>query len=304
MTTITALIHTHNSEKSISRLLESISWADEIIVVDMESTDSTTKIVHDRDAILHSTPLQSWNDGLRNSFLGLPSSPWTLVMDSDEYLAFDAEQSIRQLIAHAPPDVIAYALPRYNYLLGTLFDGEVSYPDHQIRLFRTGSVTYSAQHHNPPKPSDGGIVVNLDPAEAPHIHHCQDVSLTDYIRRQTNYAATNTYGKSVPLSAFQEQAIRRMLHAKERTSDNEKAMLMVLAWDAIIRGLISWEKNGRTEPLPSDFGWAVGFVVEDPAENPRRWKGQLKHLVAVVKKIAAKILNPLNRVLPRNNATM
>lgn len=303
MTAITALIHTHNSEKSISRLLESISWADEIIVVDMESTDSTTKIVLDRDAILHSTPLQPWTDGLRNSFLGLPTSPWTLVMDSDEYLAVDAEQSIRQLIAHAPPDVIAYALPRYNYVLETLFDGEVSYPDHQIRLFRTGSMTYSAQHHNPPKPSDGGIVVNLDPAEAPHIHHCQDVALTDYIRRQAQYALSNPYDGHVPLSAFQGQATRRMLNAKERTSDSEKAMLMVLAWDAIIRGLISWEKNGRTESLPSDYGWAVGFVVESPADTTRTPDRTLKSWASPALRIIAKVTRQLSRILSRSNET-
>jgi hypothetical protein len=301
MTAVTALIHTHNSEKTIGRLLESISWADEIIVVDMESTDSTTKIVHARDAILHSTPPQPWNDGLRNSFLDLPTSPWTLVMDSDEYLAVDAEPSIRQLIAHAPPNVIAYALPRYNYVLGTLFDGEVSYPDHQIRLFRTGSVAYSAQHHYPPKPTDGGLVVNLDWSSAPHIHHCQDVSLTDYIQKQTQYAVSDTYDENVPVSAFQEQAIRRMLHAKERTSDSEKAMLMVLAWDAIIRGLISWERNGQPEPLPSDFGWAVGFVVESPADTARTPDWKLRAWVSHALRAIAKVTRHLRRILSRSN---
>lgn len=84
MLKITVIIHTRDSETTLPRLLESIQWAEERIVVDMESHDRTCEIARQNGATLFSTPVVARIDGIRNHFLERGKHEWVFVLDSDE----------------------------------------------------------------------------------------------------------------------------------------------------------------------------------------------------------------------------
>lgn len=115
--------------------LESVKWADEILVVDSFSTDGTLGICREYGArILQHEYINSAKQ--KNWALPQCRNEWVLQIDSDETLEAGLREEIRDAIAAAPPEVELFRMPRKNHMLGqwTRYGG--NYPDYQTRLFR------------------------------------------------------------------------------------------------------------------------------------------------------------------------
>ena len=252
---ISVLVHTFNSEATLPALLNSVGWADEVIAIDMSSTDGTPEILEQHGAVTYRIPQSNWNDSLRNDWLSAPRFPWTLVLDADEYLAGDAEGVLRDLVASAPETVTAAALPRFNYCFGRVLTGKRWYPDPQIRLFRTDSVRYRARHHTPPAIRGKGILLEGPISDRPHIHHQHYATLADFAERQLRYALSDDYSEPLDFGRYQSLALGAVLDSRESPTPEERAMEIVLAHNHLLQALLHWEKNGRDEPLPIGFGW-------------------------------------------------
>src|SRR5688572_3051003 len=95
---ISAVVHTYNSSETLEKALQSISWADEIIVVDMQSTDRSVEIAHNFTDRIFSVARSPRVDGIRNEYNAKANHEWLFVLDSDEYLAADAKDETAALI--------------------------------------------------------------------------------------------------------------------------------------------------------------------------------------------------------------
>src|SRR5262245_40854067 len=109
---ISCVVHTCNSETTIERALRSVIWADELIVVDMCSSDQTIAIAQRFTDHIYSTPVVPRVDGIRNDFVSKAEHEWIFVLDSDEYLAEDGGESIRRLVEQHSRRYDAIAIPR------------------------------------------------------------------------------------------------------------------------------------------------------------------------------------------------
>jgi len=182
MLQITVIIHTRDSEATLPRLLESVRWAEERIVVDMESRDRTCEIARQSGATVVSTPIAPRVDGIRNNFLELGKHEWVFVLDSDEYLAADAEWVVRDLIEQHGQRFDAFSIPRYNMIAGQIARCRGWYPDQQIRLFRKGCVRWSDTTHKPPVVLTSRKRLHvLEPPGCLHIHHENYASVEQFI---------------------------------------------------------------------------------------------------------------------------
>ena len=129
-----------NEEANLPRTLETVRWADEIIVVDSGSRDRTIEIAQSFGA---KTTYHAFggHGEQKNVALDLCSSDWTLLLDADEPLTPELQQEIRQLLAceggHEPP-YGAYWIPRLNLIFGRWMRHGGFYPDRKLRLFRRG----------------------------------------------------------------------------------------------------------------------------------------------------------------------
>ncbi|MEM2582720.1 MAG: glycosyltransferase family 2 protein [Candidatus Caldarchaeum sp.] len=115
--TISAVILTRNEAKNVERCLKSVSWTDEIIVVDAESEDETREIAERMGAkvIIH-----PWEGAGAQYAFGIAqvTSDWVLVVDADEEVTPELAEAIRQ-ITHSPDATFAgYKVRRVNYVLG------------------------------------------------------------------------------------------------------------------------------------------------------------------------------------------
>lgn len=134
-----------NEEANLSRTLESVRWADEIILVDSGSSDRTLEIAHSFGA---KTTYHAFggHGEQKNVALDLCTSDWTLLLDADEVLSPELQDEIRQLLAclnDLEPQFGAYWIPRLNLYFGRWIRHGGFYPDHKLRLFRRGAARLS-----------------------------------------------------------------------------------------------------------------------------------------------------------------
>lgn len=128
---ISVVIITKNEETNIKGCLESVLWADEIIVVDSGSTDKTIQICNEFNVKLF---MQEWEGFAEQKkyALSLASNEWVLSLDADERVSRELSDEILQLVSQ---DFAGYYIKRDNYFLGKLIKGSDWGNDYQLRLF-------------------------------------------------------------------------------------------------------------------------------------------------------------------------
>lgn len=252
---ISAIVHTRDAAATLEAALRSLAWADEILVVDMQSRDATRDIARRYATRVVDAPLAPRVDGIRNRWADEASGDWVFVLDADESLADDAGDEIRRLVATHGPDVDAFAIPRCNSIAGQVMRGSGWYPDHQIRLFRKGLVRWSDTHHTPPEVVSGRArLMELVPPDCLHIHHRNYESLRHFAEKQLAYALSDRYDPrpesfdfaDYVASAYETLATR---DDPEQDGDLSHALALLLAWDRIVRGLVHWESLEPRPPL-------------------------------------------------------
>jgi glycosyltransferase involved in cell wall biosynthesis len=132
-----------NEEANLARTLESVRWADEIVIVDSGSKDRTIEIAHSFGARTHCNPIRGHGEQ-KNVALDLCTSDWILLLDADEVLTPELEKEIQELLAgEAEPKFGAYWIPRLNLIMGRWMRHGGFYPDRKLRLFRRGAARLS-----------------------------------------------------------------------------------------------------------------------------------------------------------------
>lgn len=133
---ISACIITGNEEKNIRRCLESLSWVDEIIVVDSFSTDRTAIISREYTQKVYQHEWLGYI-GQRNLIKGMASHPWILFVDADEEVSPELRREIEEEFSTGEcRKYAAYEFPRMVKFLGRWIMHGNWYPDVKLRLFR------------------------------------------------------------------------------------------------------------------------------------------------------------------------
>ncbi|MBM4166424.1 MAG: glycosyltransferase family 2 protein [Ignavibacteria bacterium] len=181
MATISVCIIAHNEQEHLQKTLESVSWANEIIVVDCDSADDTVRIAkHFTQNIFHRPNLSNLNENKNFSF-AQATSEWILCLDADEQIPADLRQEIQSLLK-AGNYCDGYFIKRKNYCFGTWLRYGGQYPDRQLRLFRKGKGIFPAVHVHERIHITGSVGVLTYPFE----HHPYN-SVSQYIRKMDFY---------------------------------------------------------------------------------------------------------------------
>lgn len=130
---LSVIVITKNEEERIRSCLESVKWADEIIVADNGSEDKTLEIVQNyTDKILRFNELDF--AALRNKAFENAKGEWILYVDADERVLDDLKKEIESLIVFAKES--AFAISRRNIIFGTEVKYGPFWPDWVIRLIK------------------------------------------------------------------------------------------------------------------------------------------------------------------------
>ena len=129
---ISAIVITFNEEENIKDCLESVKWADEIIVVDSKSSDETIEIARSYTDKVFSVEMQNVTEKRKFS-VDKAANDWILFVDADERISKELGEEILEL--KPPNDTAGYFLNRKNFYLGKWIKHCGIYPDYHIRLF-------------------------------------------------------------------------------------------------------------------------------------------------------------------------
>jgi glycosyltransferase involved in cell wall biosynthesis len=132
---LSVIIITKNEAAQIGAALDSVAWADEIVVVDAESTDDTAAIARQRGARVE---VRAWPGyaAQKNHAASLASHDWLLSLDADERVTPDLAAEIRALLGAAgDPPRPGYRMPRVTYAFDRWIRTTDWYPDRQLRLY-------------------------------------------------------------------------------------------------------------------------------------------------------------------------
>jgi glycosyltransferase involved in cell wall biosynthesis len=138
--TLSVAIITKNEAANLPRTLKSVSWANEIVVVDSGSTDQTVDIA---SAFGAKVVCEEWHGFGKQKNLAIKhcTGEWILSLDADEEVSEALTLEITQLL-EGMPEIDAYFLPRRNFFLGRWIKRGGYYPDPKLRLFRKGAAWF------------------------------------------------------------------------------------------------------------------------------------------------------------------
>lgn len=184
---LSAFIITLNEERRIRDCLESISFCDEIVVVDSFSTDNTRTIAESFNAKVIKREWINFKD--QKSFALMQCQhDWVLLIDADERVSPELRASIEKVLQDRavfgqPEDVIGYELHRVAYFLGRWWRGTGWRDEYVLRFFQRDKVVWSqATIHEKVLPK--GVIKRL----TGELHHYSFDSISDQIKKHARYA--------------------------------------------------------------------------------------------------------------------
>jgi len=179
---LSVLVTTQNEARNLPDCLESVRWADEILVVDSASTDATAEIATGFGARVFTHTYES-AARQKNWALPLVRSPWVLILDADERVSPELAAEIqRVLAADGPAD--GYHLRRRSFFLGTPIRHCGWDRDWILRFFRSGRGSYDDRMVHETLRLDG----RSDRLNGPLWHYTYR-SFSDYVERLDRYSA-------------------------------------------------------------------------------------------------------------------
>ena len=143
MNKISVYIIAYNEADKIKDAINSVLWADEIVVVDSHSEDDTADIARSMGARVEQVNFTGFGD-LRNRAMAFCSYNWIFSLDADERCTPEARDEILTII-QSEQALDAYYVPRKNFFMGKWIKYSGFYPDYrQPQLFRQGVLIFSS----------------------------------------------------------------------------------------------------------------------------------------------------------------
>ena len=195
---LSVAIITHNEEKNIRDALESVKWADEIVVVDSGSTDKTQEICREYTDKIYSFEWHGFSEQ-KNRAVSFTTQPWILVLDADERVTDELKKEILNVVKNAYPSPIplpdtsgerargmvdGYYLPRKNYFAERWIRYGGWWPDYTLRLFRRGRGSFEPREVHEAVKIDGPAAYLKNP-----LLHYTYKNTGDFSKRMETYSA-------------------------------------------------------------------------------------------------------------------
>lgn len=181
MNKVSVIIVTRNEENNIRECLNTVKWADEIILVDQSSMDKTVEIAREFTDNIFVVEPKGYCEPDRITALGKASFEWVLCLDADERVPERLAQEVKSITSCLDCEYDGYFIPRVNYIFGRRMRYGGHGNDKQLRLFKKSKTMLSHKIHEPPMVSGRvGILKN-------YMEHYSTNTLSEYCRKLNSY---------------------------------------------------------------------------------------------------------------------
>ncbi len=273
---LSAVVNTKNCADSLERCLQSLSFADEIVIVDMHSDDDTVKIARQfTDKIFYHKDV-GYVEPARNFAIDQAQGEWILVVDADEAIAPSLAAKIEELMAD--DDYESYFIPRKNIIFKRWIKGAGWWPDYQMRLFKKGKVVWQDKIHSIPKIK--GSSHRLPARDDYAIIHYHYQTIQQFIERMNRYTDVEADGIKLKfeqmmkplLLSFHQEFLNRFFSKKAIELENHGIVLSYLqSFYQLVTQLKLWEKQGFAEGSDNTSQVQVIQYLESVLSEYRFW---------------------------------
>lgn len=181
-TTVSCILIVKDEERNIGACLDTLSWADEIIVADSGSTDRTAAICAGYPKVVYRDFPWEGFGAQKNRALALATKDWVFSLDADERVTAELAGEIVSTVR--APRFEAYRVKRKNIYQGTWVRRGGWWPDEVLRLFRRGSARFDDRivHETVLYGGQTGLL------ESPLLHHSYNEA-GDFLSRVDRYSS-------------------------------------------------------------------------------------------------------------------
>jgi len=184
---ISASVNTLNEEGNLRFCLQTLTWCDEIVVVDMHSDDSTVAIAREFTDKIFLHERTGFVEPARAFAVDQCTGDWVLIVDADEMVPYTLSESLTSIAMNDVADVVA--IPRKNLLLGEWIRHTGWWPDYQLRYFKAGRLAFSERIHSVPEATPDARTMMLPAAEESSLVHFNFLNMRDLIDRVNSYSS-------------------------------------------------------------------------------------------------------------------
>ena len=183
---ISAIVVCYNEEDRIADCLESLSWCDEIVVVDSFSTDRTTEICRGYTEHVIQRTWTGYRDQKAYAH-SQATKDWVLLVDSDERVTPELRHEILSALTEDDGQCVGYEIPRLVHYLDRWWWRGGWYPDYDIRLFRRERATWGGNDPHEQILVDGRVRRLRSP-----LHHFSYRNMDDHLQRINRFTSISS----------------------------------------------------------------------------------------------------------------
>ncbi len=252
---LTACVITLDEERNIARCLESLSFADEIVVVDSFSTDRTVELARRFTDRIVRREFVGYSEQ-KNAALELATQEWVLIVDADEVVTEELAAAVRCAIES--DKFAGYRMPRLTEFLGREMRHCGWYPDFQMRLARREKAHFPTRLVHETMVVDGPVG-----SLRPDLTHHSYPSLADYTRKMVSYARAAAQQKQIDGGRFRLTdlmlrpglAFVRMYIWKQGFRDGLHGLVLsvLTACSTALRYAMLWELDRHKDAVGSNI---------------------------------------------------
>lgn len=299
MAKLSVVITAFNEEKNIGDCLESVKWADEIIVVDNSSQDKTREIAKKYTKKIHLRPNYPMLNINKNFGFEKAVGDWILSLDSDERVEPELREEMQAILKNPPEKPNGFKIPRKNIIFGKWIEHTGWYPDYQLRFFKKDKGKFAAKHVHEQLTLSGETGVLKG-----NLLHLNYTSVAQFFYKMHQIYAPNQAqniwesGKEVVWQdaiSWPIQEFFRRYFVFEGWKDGFHGLVLSLlqALDHLVIFALVWEKQGFWEVKEKDFFQNANKEFVKTGKDFRWWLVTTQ--IARQKNILGKLILKLKR---------
>jgi glycosyltransferase involved in cell wall biosynthesis len=194
---ISVVVNTLNEESRLAWALGSVRpWADEIIVVDMQSEDRTAEIATAMGAQVFQYPRTGYVEPARAFAVSKATGDWILLLDADEMVPKSTSAALLGIAERGEADVVVVPFRCFFFGREMKGGGWSIVQDHHERFFRPGQMSFTATIHGHNRPVPGARIVQLPPEPQYAFVHFNYVDINQFIDKLNRYTTIEATSES------------------------------------------------------------------------------------------------------------
>ena len=298
---LSVVISAFNEEKKIEKCLHSVEFADEIVVIDNDSSDKTSELARKYTSSVYSqknNPLLI--DLQKNTGFKKAKYEFILSIDADEMVSEELKKEIQNLLK-GNKFKAGYFIPRKNIIFGKQIEYSGWYPDHQLRLFRKGKGEFKNDHVHEGIQVDGETEYLKE-----HIVHYNYESVLQFIQKNMITYAQNEANSLInknyilrpeDLIKIPTREFLSRFFARKGYKDGIHGLFLslLMASSHLVVLALVWEKQGFKEVDNPDFLKEVVGELKKVQKDTNYWihSSYIDETKSLIKKIHYKIRRKL-----------